>query len=258
MLNFSDVSTLEHELAETTLSNSPTDSLWQSSVQQHAVPDELLAFGALAQLQLLLQGLRVDTNTHRRQLEGHFQKWVPDEKITVHTKSSVGTGGDPVIIIGSTTVVTEFAVLFLSADSHEEDSTVFLADDIFTLLRGGIGVLLQHLVGRDEGDFLGEEDLHSVLFADKLVGVIDGLVDISDGCLEGVDVAILILDYLFPVPLIDIEGVGEVDVVVATKTTEVGNDSLSSWDLVVVKSPTLPLGQRERNFKLWIEKAKVN
>ena len=42
---------------------------------------------------------------------------------------------------------------------------------------------------------------------------------------------------------------GEVNIVVTSKTAEISDNSLSGGDLVVVESPTLPLGQREGNFK---------
>ena len=43
---------------------------------------------------------------------------------------------------------------------------------------------------------------------------------------------------------------GKVNVIVTSETTEIGHDSLSSGDFVVVEGPTLPLGKRKGNFQL--------
>jgi hypothetical protein len=47
-----------------------------------------------------------------------------------------------------------------------------------------------------------------------------------------------------------LQGVGEVDVVVASETAEVGHNTLSGRYFVVVESPALPLGQRKGNLEL--------
>jgi hypothetical protein len=44
--------------------------------------------------------------------------------------------------------------------------------------------------------------------------------------------------------------VGEVDVVVAPQPAEIRHDSLPGLEAVVVKSPALPLGEREGNLQL--------
>ena len=100
--------------------------------------------------------------------------------------------------------MTKLAILLLSSNAHQEDGTVLLADEIFSFLGSCIRVLLQELIRRAKGDFFGKKSLHAVLFADELMSGADGLVNILDSVLEGVDVAILFVDDLLPVPLVDV------------------------------------------------------
>jgi hypothetical protein len=44
--------------------------------------------------------------------------------------------------------------------------------------------------------------------------------------------------------------VGEVDIIITTETTEVGDNSLSGLNLVIVKCPTFPLGEREGHLEM--------
>ena len=55
---------------------------------------------------------------------------------------------------------------------------------------------------------------------------------------------------LLPIELIDVERVGKVNIIVATKATEVGDDALTGLDTVVVKGPALPLGEGEGDFEV--------
>ena len=45
---------------------------------------------------------------------------------------------------------------------------------------------------------------------------------------------------------------GEIDVIVTSETAEISHDTLSGGDIVIVKSPTLPLGKRKGNLKFHI------
>ena len=204
MLDFSNVSTLEHELAETALSNTTSNGLGKSAVKQHAVPDGFLAFGATAEVKLGGKNLWVDSDTHGGKLKGHAKERVPDKEVAVQSMASVGADRQPVIIVGGTTVVTEFAVGLVSTNSHEEDGAMFLADNVFALLGGGIGVLLDQFVGIAKDNILRKARLDVVLGTDDLVSVVNGLVDVLDRVLEGFDIAIRRRDDLFPVPPVDV------------------------------------------------------
>src|SRR5210317_1240250 len=64
MLNFTNMTSSQQELARTTLSNPPTNSLGQCPIQEHLVPNKLFAFIHTAQIQLLQEYLGVNTDTH--------------------------------------------------------------------------------------------------------------------------------------------------------------------------------------------------
>lgn len=74
MLDFSNVGTVQHELAETRLANATTNGLGESAIEQHLMPDQLLALGATAQVELGFQDLGVDADTHGGKFKGHFQE----------------------------------------------------------------------------------------------------------------------------------------------------------------------------------------
>lgn len=71
--------------------------------------------------------------------------------------------------------------------------------------------------------------------ANSLVNVLDRLFEVGR-------VAIFVGNGLFPVPLIDVERVRKVNIVIASQTTKVRDDSFAGFNVVVVQSPALPLG----------------
>ena len=204
VLDFTNMGALQHELAETTLADTSANGLGKSTVEQHAVPDIFLAFGASTEVKLGGEDLRVDTDTHGGELKRHLEEGVPDKQVTVQSVSAVGALGQPVIVVGSTTVVTQFTIGLLATNSHKEDSSVFLAENVFTLLGGGIRVLLDHVIRVGKDNLPRQARLDVVFGADELVGVVDSLVDVLDRALERVDIAVGRVDDLFPVPLIHV------------------------------------------------------
>ena len=204
MLHFSDMSALKHELAETTLSNAATNSLGESTIEQELVPDVFLSLGATAEVKLGGQDFRVDTDTHGGKFKRHAKERVPDKEVTVQSMSSVGADSQPVIVVRGTAVVTEFTIGLLATNSHKEDGTMFLAYNVFALLGGGIGVLLDQLIRVAKDNVFREARLDVVLGTDDLVRVVHGLVDVLDRVLEGVDIAVGGGDDLFPIPLVDV------------------------------------------------------
>mmetsp|Transcript_538 Transcript_538/g.1571 ORF Transcript_538/g.1571 Transcript_538/m.1571 type:complete len:331 (+) Transcript_538:307-1299(+) len=250
MLHFANVGTLQHELAHAALTNTSTNRLGQGAVQQHAVPSELFAFGTLAQVQLLDQRFGIDTDSHGGELKGAFKDGVPNQQVSIDAGATVGARRGPVVVIGGTSIVAKFAVGLPASNAHQEDSSVFLADNVLAFLGGGIGVLLEELVGGAECDFFWKECRHTIFLADLLVSSIDRLVDILDSALKSLHIAIFRSNDLLPVPLIDVQRVRVINIVVAAKTTKVGDNSLAWLNAVVVKRPALPLGQREGNFEL--------
>jgi hypothetical protein len=106
-------------------------------------------------------------------------------------------------------------------------------------------MVLDHIIGGGKDKLFRKYWLNTVLFAHGLLGIVNGLVDSLDGILEIFNITILGTDVLLPIELINVQGVCEVDIVITPQTTEVGNNSLTGLDVVIVKSPTLPLGQGE-------------
>lgn len=81
---------------------------------------------------------------------------------------------------------------------------MFFTDEILALLGSGVGVFFQEFIGGTKGDLLGKERLEAKLFGHLLVSVVDGLINFLDRILQGIDVAILLVDDLLPIPLIDV------------------------------------------------------
>ena len=250
VLDLPDVGTAQHELAGTALADTTANGLGKSSIEEHLVPDKVLAFRDLAQIELLHKNLGVDADAHGRQLEGLLEKRIPDEEVTVETVSAIGAFRDPIVVVGSTSVMTELAIFLESTDADEEDCLVLLAQNILTLLGGGMRIVTDHVVRCGEVKFLGEQGFIPVLLADGLLGIVHGLVDALDGLLQVLNVAILGINVLLPIELIDVQRMGKVDVVVTTKATEIRNKTLAGLDAVVVKSPPLPFGKREGNLEM--------
>ena len=83
VLDLPDVGTAQHELAGTALADTTADGLGKSSIEEHLVPDKVLAFRDLAQIELLHKNLGVDAETHRRKLERLLKDRVPHQKISI-------------------------------------------------------------------------------------------------------------------------------------------------------------------------------
>mmetsp|Transcript_34976 Transcript_34976/g.73777 ORF Transcript_34976/g.73777 Transcript_34976/m.73777 type:complete len:211 (+) Transcript_34976:642-1274(+) len=114
-----------------------------------------------------------------------------------------------------------------------------------------MGMLLDHVVRGGERQFLGKVRLNTVLFAHSLLGVVQSFVNSKDGRLEILNIAIGLLDVLLPIELIDVQRVRVVHVVIASQSAEVGDDSLTGLDLVVVEGPSLPLGEAEGYLEVY-------
>mmetsp|Transcript_17 Transcript_17/g.26 ORF Transcript_17/g.26 Transcript_17/m.26 type:complete len:243 (+) Transcript_17:676-1404(+) len=164
--------------------------------------------------------------------------------------STIGPWGGPIVVIGSTSIVFQSSIGLEATDSHQEDSTMLFTKDVLTFLGGSSGVLFNHLFGGGENKFFGQDRVVTEFFADCFFCVDDRLVDILNCLLQVFNVTFGGIHDLFPIPLIDVKGMSEIDIIVTTKTTEISYNTLSGRDLVVVKGPPLPLGKRERNFEL--------
>ena len=99
-------------------------------------------------------------------------------------------------------------------------------------------------------NLFGKDRLDAELLLHRLLRIIEGLVNALDGLLQVLDVAILGINVLLPIELIDVERMGIVDIVVATEAAKVGDEALSGLDIVIMEGPALPLGKREGDFQM--------
>ena len=72
----------------------------------------------------------------------------------------------------------------------------------------------------------------------------DGADDIAHGALEILNIAVVRRDDLFPVPLVNVNGVQVVDLFVTSDGVHIGEEALADVELVALEGKTLPLGQR--------------
>ena len=112
-------------------------------------------------------------------------------------------------------------------------------------------------------NFFGKKGFISILVADGLLGIVHCLVDALDGLLQVLDVAVLGINMLLPIELINVQRMGKVNVIITPETTEISNEALAGLDAVVVESPTLPFGKREGDLEMssgevtWLESSRT-
>mmetsp|Transcript_51602 Transcript_51602/g.105037 ORF Transcript_51602/g.105037 Transcript_51602/m.105037 type:complete len:283 (-) Transcript_51602:81-929(-) len=174
---------------------------------------------------------------------------MPHQDVSVQARAAVRPRGDPVVVVRRASVVADPPVWLVPADAHQEHRPVLLAQEVLALLGGRVRVGLPHLVGGGEVDLLGQDRLVRKLLRHCLLRFVDRLVDALDGVLKSLDSASVGRDPLLPVELVHVQRVGEVHVVVASKAAEIRHQTLPIRHFVVVKSPALPLGKRERHLK---------
>eukprot|EP00965_Chrysotila_dentata_P260293 6213851-Pleurochrysis_carterae.AAC.3 len=207
--------------------------------------------GSLGAMRSGVAHLWADTDTHGRELERALQDGVPHEQVAVKAEAAVRALGDPVIVVRRTAVVAKrHAVLLVTANAHQEDRTVLLAQHVLALLGRQVWVLFQHLVRREELNFLRQHSLQTELLGYLFLGIDNSLVDALNGGLQVLHVTVLCGDDLLPIPLVDVERMREVDVIIAAQAAHVGHKALAGRELIVVERPPLPLGERERDLEL--------
>ena len=133
-----------------------------------------------------------------------------------------------------------------SADLHQEGGAVLLHKGVLTLLRGQVRVLVLQLLRGDEGDVgavqrqllqLGEHGVQVHL------GGADSGHDGAHHALEVSLVAVFQTDYLFPVPLVHIDGVQVIQIFVAADRVHIAVQALAHTEIVVLQGLALPLCQ---------------
>ena len=119
--------------------------------------------------------------------------------------SSIGTLSDPIIVIGSTSIVTKLSVLFQTSNTDEEDRLVLLTENILTFFGSGMGMFLDHIITRGKCNLLRKNGFDTKLLRQCLLGVVKGFVDCLDRLLKVLNVTVLCLNMFFPIKLIDIQ-----------------------------------------------------
>ena len=125
---------------------------------------------------------------------------------------------------------------------------------ILVLALGGreIGVHILQLLAGDEGYVAAQVRLELRELPFQLVaGHADRRYDPPHGVLEIIEIAVLHTDDLFPVPLIDVDGVDIVQHrLVAPDGVHVGVESLALVEVILAQRPALPLGKRLHDLTL--------
>ena len=119
---------------------------------------------------------------------------------------------------------------------------------VFTLLRGLVGVHILKLLRRHKAHTALKLAEAAELRIDRLHGILrvaNRLHNVHDRELEVVEIAVFRKYDLFPVPLVDVDGVKIVKLVlVAAYCVHVGVKSLSGVEAVALQRQTLPLRKR--------------
>ena len=127
-------------------------------------------------------------------------------------------------------------------------------DRVFALLGGLVGIQVLQLLGRDE------EHIPVQLRVKAREGDAEGVIRLADradnvahGALEIGNVAVFARDDLFPVPLVDVDGVEVVDLFVAADGVHIGEKSLAGVELIALECQTLPLRQRMDDLRVYTD-----
>ncbi len=189
---------------------------------------------------LTVQGFRVHTDAHGGDLQLAVQNLVPEENVAVQV---------PVVIVRGTAVMG-LSGAELAADLHDAGGLVFLHIGPLPLGAGGqIGVHVFQSLGGDEGNLsvqfgaqLREPDMEPV------VGIADGPDDGPDDELQIFGIPVFPGNHLFPVPLVNIDGVYIVQVFIPADGVHIGVQAVADGEVVPLQRQPLPLCQGMDNL----------
>ena len=85
---------------------------------------------------------------------------------------------------------------------------------------------------------------------ERVICLADRAHDVAHGALEVRDVPVLSRDDLFPVPLVDVDGVKVIYFFVAPDGVHIGKKTLTGVKLIALERQTLPLGQRMHDLRV--------
>ena len=231
----------DHQHTKTALTDTAAHGEGQLTGEQHLVEGELPAVVAAGDGELVVEGLGADADAHGGDLKRAAQDVVPEQQIAVER---------PVVVVGRAAVVLDAGVQG-KTDLHQEDGAVLTADGILALLGGEVGVLVLQLLRGDEEHVAGELGVQAREGdAERVVRLDDGADNVTHRALEVGDVAVAGVDDLFPVPLIDVDGVEVVHLFVAADGVHIGEQALADIELVALERQTLPLGEALHDLRV--------
>ena len=144
------------------------------------------------------------------------------------------------------------AGLQLAADLHEKHAVVLAKDRVLALLGGLVGIQVFKLLRGDEEHVAVELRVKAREGdTERVVRLADRAHDVAHGALEIGNVPVLSRDDLFPVPLVDVDGVEVVDLLVTADGVHVGEKSLAGVKLIALERQALPLGQRMHDLRVY-------
>src|SRR5574344_98500 len=242
-LYLTDMSFMQQYHAQTTLSDTATDTQRQFTFQQLFVEIQFFSFLFSLNGELTKQGILIHTYTHRRQFESTVKYRIPNQDITVESHLAVLCYRRPVIIVGSPTVVL-LTITHLTADTHHEHSTVFLAYLILTLFRRKVRIHLQQVFAMYEMNMFGQERLDlRISLTSKIFRTQDSRIDTFHDILQKSDGTLLAHDDGFPVPLVHIQGMEIVQFLVSADSVHIRIYSVSRFDIIFCQCKTFPFSQ---------------
>ena len=139
----------------------------------------------------------------------------------------------------------------LIADLHQADRTLFLCDDVFTLLRSFVRIEILKLLRGDEENILWKDFLDKIILDGHIgLSLAQCLVYGTNDLLERIEIALALDDDLFPVPLVYIDRVDIVGDFIAADGVHIGVKSFAVCKAVFLERVALPLCKRLNNLSL--------
>ena len=236
----------DEQHAQTALTDAAAHGQGQLVVQHHLVERQLPAGIAAGQRQLTAHGFCVYADTHRAQLHGTAQNFVPNQNIAVQR---------PVVIVGCPTVV-RLTGFQLAADLHQKHALcagVFHELGFF-LGRGvtlsGIAVF-QLLTGYEYHVTVNFRGNGGEFFFQRLMGIGHSVNNALHGVLQRIQIPLFPGNHLFPIPLVHVSGVQVVKGgFLRADCVHIAVQTVAHMEVIPFQRQTFPFCQRLHDFHL--------
>jgi len=200
---------------------------------------ELAALFATGNRQLACQRLGVHADTHAADLERAAERLMPEQQVAVQR---------PVIVVGRAAIV-RFAGSQRRADALDERGMVLGHELVLALLGRQVGVQVLEFLRGDEGDVSIELGFELRVIPLQLVErAANRGDDAAHHFLQILGVTLRLQHDLFPVPLVDVNGMQVVELLVAADGVHIAHDAFPHVEVVTLEGIALPLGKRMHDF----------